>query len=393
MPSDPPEPLVLPSSAGAASTGNALAPSQTVVAPGEAAAVRRVYRLPAVTLRSGYVLGAVSLFVLALEVLKAGAGGVESFLTTFSVDGAANLMGFGWLGAYLVASGSPVAITSVTLFTEGVISDIEAFAMLNGARFGASFIVLLVGFLYYVYYFNKQRSATGIFIGVVALLTTFTMYAPVVPLGALTLHEGWFDSLQLSAPGAVSGFLESVYGPLVDAADERLHQPVMFVLGIGLLVASFALFDRALPNLGSASGGRMERIRDRLHHPLAMFLLGLVITALTLSVAVSLTLLIPLAHKGYVRREEIIPYVMGANISTWLDTMVAGLLLDSPRAFTIVFTQMALATTVSLFILLIAYGPYSSVVIAAARRITRSRWEFALFLSAIFLVPLALFFA
>ena len=84
---------------------------------------------------------------------------------------------------------------------------------------------------------------------------------------------------------------------------------------------------------------------------------------------------------------------MGANISTWLDTMVAGLLLDSPRAFTIVVTQMALATTVSLFILLIAYRPYSSVVIAAARRITRSRWEFALFLSAIFLVPLALFFA
>ncbi len=54
---------------------------------------------------------------------------------------------------------------------------------------------------------------------------------------------------------------------------------------------------------------------------------------------------------------------------------------------------MALATTVSLFILLIAHRPYSSVVIAAARRITRSRWEFALFLSAIFLVPLALFFA
>ncbi len=350
-------------------------------------------RLPAVTIRSGYVLGAVFLFVLALEVLKTGAGGVKSFLTTFSVDGAANLMGFGWLGAYLVASGSPVAITSVTLFTEGVISDVEAFAMLNGARFGASFIVLLVGFFYYVYYFNKERSATGIFIGVVALLTTFTMYAWVIPLGALTLHQGWFDSLQLSVPGAISGLLESVYGPLVDTADERLRQPVMFVLGIGLLLASFALFDRALPNLRSASDGRMERIRNRLHHPLAMFLLGLVITALTLSVAVSLTLLIPLAHKGYVRREEIIPYVMGANISTWLDTMVAGLLLDSPRAFTIVFTQMALATTVSLFILLIAYKPYSRLILAATRRVTRSRWEFALFLSAIFLVPLALILA
>ena len=70
----------------------------------------------------------------------------------------------------------------------------------------------------------------------VALLATFTIYAPVVLLGALTLHEGWFDSLQISSPGAVSGFLDSVYGPLVDAADERLHHLLMFTLGLGLPV-------------------------------------------------------------------------------------------------------------------------------------------------------------
>jgi hypothetical protein len=73
--------------------------------------------------------------------------------------------------------------------------------------------------------------------------------------------------------------------------------------------------------------------------------------------------------------------------------MVAGLLLDSPRAFTIVFTQMALATAVSLFILLIAYRPYSNIVLAVTKRVTQRRRDFALFLGAIFLVPLALFLA
>ncbi len=389
MPSDPFEPLVPPPAVGGIPAGDSLVTPQPLVVTRETAALQRARRLTGTALRAVYVAAALFVFVLALEVLKTGAAGIKPLLTALSVDGVANILGLGWLGAYLVASGSPVAITGVTLFSEGVISDIEAFAMLNGARFGASFIVLLVGFLYYLYYFNKRRSATGIFIGVVALLTTFTMYAPVVPVGALALHEGWFDSIQVSTPGAVSSTLDTAYGPLVDAADERLHQISMFAVGIGLLLASFAIFDRALPNLQRPSL-RMERIKDRLHHPLAMFLLGLLITALTLSVSISLTLLIPLAHKGYVRREEVIPYVMGANISTWVDTMVAGLLLDSPRAFTIVFTQMALAAAVSLLVLLVVYRPYSGMVIAAARRVTRSRREFALFLGAIFLVPLAL---
>ena len=101
----------------------------------------------------------------------------------------------------------------------------------------------------------------------------------------------------------------------------------------------------------------------------------------------------PLSLKGYVRREGIIPYVMGANISTWVDTMVAALLLDSPRAFTIVFTEMIIGGAVSLIVLLFLYRPYSRAILAAAHRMTSSKRGFALFLGAIFLVPLALFFS
>ena len=43
---------------------------------------------------------------------------------------------------------------------------------------------------------------------------------------------------------------------------------------------------------------------------------------------------------------------MGANISTWVDTLVAALLLETPRAFTIVFTEMAVGAAISLFVLL-----------------------------------------
>ncbi len=336
-----------------------------------------------------YTVAALFLFVLALEALKTGAGAVKPILSGVSADGPLNLLGFGWAGAYFVMSGSPVAAISLSLFAGGTISDIEAFAMINGSRLGASFIVLFVGFLLYV---GHRRTADGLYIGVVALLTAFTLWLPVLPIGILVLRSGWLDGVQLSSPGPITSFVDTAYDPVLNLATDHLHRLPVFAGGIGILLASFTLFDRALPNLEQPSL-RVERIREWVHHPLAMFVLGLLITAMTLSVSLSLTLLIPLSLKGYIRRDGIIPYVMGANISTWVDTLVAALLLNSPRAFTIVLTQMLVGALVSLAVLLLVYRPYSRAILGIATRITHSRRGFALFLGAIFLVPLALFFS
>ncbi len=56
-----------------------------------------------------------------------------------------------------------------------------------------------------------------------------------------------------------------------------------------------------------------------------MFAFGTLVTLVTLSVSLSVTILVPLALKGYVRRDKVIPYVMGANIATWIDTLFAAL--------------------------------------------------------------------
>ncbi|MEE8370135.1 MAG: hypothetical protein V3S00_05135, partial [Dehalococcoidia bacterium] len=219
--------------------------------------------------RSGYAVGGLLLFVLALELLKRGATGIEPILSAVSADGALNLLGFGWAGAYAVMSGSPVAAIALSLFAADTISDVEAFAMINGSRLGASFIVLLIGFVLYV---THRRTADGLYIGVVAMLTAFTLWLPVLPIGILALRSGWFDGVQLSTPGAVTSFVDVAYNPVVNLAADHLHSLLVFVLGVGLLLASFAVFDRALPNLEQPSL-RVERIKELVHHPLAMFLL------------------------------------------------------------------------------------------------------------------------
>ncbi len=371
---------------GAALTGGVLAREHD---PALAHALRRHRWRPALTAATtvAYTAGGLFLFVLALQLLKSGAGGLKPVLNAVSAGGVANLLGFGWLGAYGVMSGSPVAAISLSLFASDTISDVEAFAMINGSRLGASFIVLFVGFILYV---ARKRSADGLFIGAVALITAFTLWLPVLPIGILVLKAGWFDSVRLGTPGQLTSVINVVYDPIVDLAVGHVPRLVVFAFGMGALLTAFTVFDKALPNLEQPSL-RVERIKDWLHHPLPMFALGLGITAVTMSVSISLTLLIPLSLKGYVRRDNIIPYVMGANISTWVDTLVASLLLNSPRAFTIVFTEMIVGGSVSLIVLLFFYGPYSRAVLALARQVTHTRRSFAIFLGVIMVVPLALF--
>lgn len=337
--------------------------------------------------RAGYGVSGLFLFVLALELLKSGAGGLRPVLNAVSAEGVVNLLGFGWLGSYGVMSGSPVAAVALSLFASETISDLEAFAMINGSRLGASFIVLFVGFVLYA---SRRRSPDGLYIGVVALLTAMTLWLPVLPIGVLILEAGWFDSVQVATPGPVSSFVDVVYDPIVVRIVGLLPRLLVFIAGVAVLLLAFTVFDRGLPNLQQPSL-RVEKIKEWLHHPLAMFALGLSITAMTLSVSISLTLLIPLSLKGYVKREAIIPYVMGANISTWVDTLVAALLLDSPRAFTIVFTEMVVGAAVSLCVLFFLYRPYSKALLAVATRVTQSRRQMAMFLGAIFVAPVFLF--
>jgi solute carrier family 34 (sodium-dependent phosphate cotransporter) len=338
--------------------------------------------------RIAYSTAGLFIFIMALQLLKAGARGLKPVLTEFHAHGVINLMGFGWLGAYTVMSGSPVAAISLSLYSSGTTSDVESFAMINGSRLGASFIVLFVGFILWV---TRKKSADGLYIGVVALLTAFTLWLPVLPIGLLILHEGWFDSIRMGSPGLITSLVNVVYDPIVNRVADNVPTIAVFGIGIGILLTAFAVFDRALPNLESTQGGNLDKWRDRFQKPLVMFLIGLGVTAVTLSVSISLTLLIPLSLKGYIRRNAIIPYVMGANISTWVDTLVAALLLNAPRAFTIVFTEMVVGASISLFVLIFLYKPYSAAIIALANRITQSKRGFALFLGVILIVPLVLF--
>lgn len=331
-----------------------------------------------------FALAGLFCFILALQLLKEGARVYGAEIIRFlRISNAANSLGFGWLLAYVFLSGSPVAAIAVSFFAGGTISGVQAFTMITGSRLGASFIVLFVGFLYYL---RGHQRGSSIAIGVLALLTTAAIYLPALLLGYWMLDSTWIAAWQIEVSTPLDSVLELVFDPIVAWIETWAEGWLEFLFGIGVLLLAFNLLDRALPEL-NAEKHSFHRIGKLVYRPIAMFLLGAAITSVTLSVAVSLSILVPLSAKGFVRRENTLPYIMGANITTFIDTLVAALIQGGPRAFTIVMVEMLSVTILSLIVLFFFYRPFELTILRTQEWIIRSNRTLGVFLLVMLVVP------
>ena len=135
------------------------------------------------------------LFVLAITLMKEGARDLAPLVRDrFSVDNLPNSLGFGWLFAYALMSGSPVAAAALTFFDAGVIDQLGAFAMITGSRLGASLIVLIIGFGYVL---RGRDRATSLSMGLLSLSVTGTTYTVGLVIGVVILMSGALDPVQL----------------------------------------------------------------------------------------------------------------------------------------------------------------------------------------------------
>jgi sodium-dependent phosphate cotransporter len=343
--------------------------------------VRDRFRIP---IKIASFLVALFLFILAIQLMKEGAKALAPTLTNSPLfSNPFSTLGAGWLGAYIVLSGSPVAAVALSLYVGGVSTELQTFTMLSGSRLGASFVVLLVGFLYAVRNRGRNRSES-IGMGVLALSLTAVVYIPGMLLGYGILRSGILDPIRLSASSDVLSLIDVIWGPVLDALT-RLPGWSLLPLGLVIILVSFRLLDSVLPQLDGERQGssRLEWMK----RPWPMFALGCVVATLTLSVSVALTVLVPLASRGYITREESIPYIMGANITTLADTLVAAMLLGDVVAVHIVLAEAIAVSIVSLTYLAFLYGSLRKGVVALDDWVVASSRRLWVFVAVLFVTP------
>lgn len=329
------------------------------------------------------------LFILALTLMKDGARGLAPVVEDrFSLDNAANTMGFGWLFAYLVMSGSPVAASALTFLDAGIITTVQTFTMIIGSRMGASFIILFIGFIYVL---RGRNRSTSLSMGLLSFTVTGTLQVGALIIGTLLLMSGLLGRANFGDGMALVAITDLLFDPISAFLKSFLPTWALFPIGLGIILITFNLFDKCLPEMAikESQVGRVSRL---VYQPMVMFLLGSAVTLVSMSVSVSLSILVPLSHRGFIRRENVIPYIMGANITTFIDTLLAALLLNNQDAVSVVLAEMLGVALSSLIILLVAFKAYERSSLRFVSWVTEKNVNLALFMFAIFVVPLILVF-
>ncbi len=327
------------------------------------------------------------LFMLAITLMKDGARSVGPLINDlFSITNPVNSLGLGWLSAYLLMSGSPVAASALTFFETNVIDKLSAYAMITGSRLGASFIVLFIGFIYVL---RGRDRATSLSMGLLSLTVTITTYLPSYFLGVFILRSGLTDNWGIQSGTLLRGFFDKVIFPVSGLASDYLPDWVLFIIGLGIIMLSFSLFDKCLPQmrLKESQVGKVSRV---VYHPFVMFVVGALVTLISMSVTLSLSILVPLSNRGFIRRENVIPYILGANITTFIDTLFAAALLENPAASAIVLVGICSTALFSIALLLILYRPYLHFSLKFVEWVTSTNRNMTIYMVFILVIPLIL---
>ncbi|MFB6074249.1 MAG: sodium:phosphate symporter [Haloarculaceae archaeon] len=346
-----------------------------------------------ITGRTGLLAGAlvaVVLFLFGVRLLGAATAAatpvLERWLTRFVRD-APSALGLAWLVTYGITNGSVVAALGVSLFDAGVVTDGQLFLLVAGSRLGGAAIVVFVGALDYL---QRRQTATlgeSTRLGVLTFLATHSVYLPATVIGYVALP---WTRTALAGVGAAVGF-EAAALSVFERATDRIVDAVgpLPAVGVALavLLGGLALFDRVLA--GADETALRDRVFSRFERPWLAALAGLAVTTASTSVAFSIGLVVPLYNRGYVTREEILPYVLGANLGTLFDTVLVAVLLDAGVGVGTVLGLLAAAVVVTLPAL-VWFRRYAAAVGATLDAIEGSRARFGAFLAALVAVPAVL---
>lgn len=280
---------------------------------------------------SSLLVAALYFFIVSIELIKNSALKVGSDYSDYFMilsRSPAKAVGVGWIASAIVQSGGAVAATATTFVGAGVLSLASAFFLILGTRLGATATGLIAAlftrsklkkgfrhgfeiaaanniynlslvFVMFIFeYFTQSFGKIGVFFGMQFKRASFLTGVPDV----IKFLTGWIVDVVLRAPTLVS-----------------------LLAGFILLIAMLELFVRVVLGLFGGRDLAHKKIHKFVGTSTKAFLAGLIITMLIPSTNVTVSLLVPLAAVNIISLREAIPFIIGANIGTVVEVVVASI--------------------------------------------------------------------
>jgi Na+/phosphate symporter len=121
------------------------------------------------------------------------------------------------------------------------------------------------------------------------------------------------------------------------------------------------------------------------------FMAGFVITALTMSMSISVGILLPLYMRKIINKKMLIAYILWANVSTLFDTLFLGMMAKSILGIKVIIAFL-IAVIAAVIFLMLTFNIYHRCISYITDKILSNRLLFFIFTIIIMFSPIVFLF-
>lgn len=280
----------------------------------------------------------------------------------------------GWIATALIQSSGAFDSIIIAFTSSGVMPLSLAVATIIGAEIGTTVTPLLVSVLFHLRRKDRLSASFNVTMSHVLynLFTLMIFYPIELFFGTFTQIAEWGSTLFVKATwiNAVPDLLD-LLTPWVDPILEIIPAWLGLLLGVVMMVVALGGVEKYMTAIFSMPRS-WNLIRATFTKPGRAFAAGFLFTILVPSTSVMVSLLVPLAGSGVILSEYyILPYILGANIGTVFDVMIAALATGDPTALGVWTVHLSI-NLIGALIFFPLMKPFSALVRWTADRIAMS---------------------
>jgi len=282
----------------------------------------------------------------------------------------------GWFGTALVQSSGAFDSITVTFVSAGILPMSVGVAIIIGAELGTTITTQLVSILGYL---NRDKDAFRMSFLTAMIhywynLATVLIFLPVEVLFGFFSRIAAEGALLFGKVPCIAAFpsLFNLITPWVDVLLSFIPSWAGLLIGCALLILSLRESEKHMSAVFATEVSK-RLLQSTFGSPIRSFLVGLIFTILIPSTSVMVSLLIPLTATKLIRADQyILPYVLGANIGTVFDVMVAAFVTGNPAAIGVWLVHLSI-NIIGALIFLPLIRPFGAFVRRANNFLTYSK--------------------
>jgi sodium-dependent phosphate cotransporter len=251
----------------------------------------------------------------------------------------------GWISTAMLHSSGAFDSIVVAFTSSGVMPLSLSVAAIIGAEMGTTVTPFLISVLERLKGKGESDASFNVTMSHVLynLVTLLLFYPLELFFGVFTkiAERGTNIFVKASWLNAVPDILD-VLTPWVDPLLDHIPPWGGLVLGGAMLIVALGAVEKYMTAIFSMPRS-WNLIRSTFTRPKRAFIAGFLFTLLVPSTTVMVSLLVPLATSGVIKAEYyILPYILGANIGTVFDVMIAALATGDPIGLGVWLVHLAI---------------------------------------------------